>query len=732
MADQTKNTIVSELDERLDSLFGEDVGDQEMLGGAPLESLKSLVMTIDWEISESTLSALLEELESLRSRYADNKPVSILLKMMTSLSGYVQKHKADSHPESIQLFHSVAKDLTSIVEDPGMDPRTRNAIVKKDIDWFQSLKSEIVSAKKEEMVSPPSKERPGPKEEIPVFKTAPEVGRAASAFKSETRPIPEPKAFPFAPPAPVEDRVTPEGAIEFKEDLGPALETAGEETGIGEAVQDYLTPTGEETLETPEEERIPEYEVDEATESDLADILEGTLEKEAEPEYGAAPEISVSTPEDLRDLDEIFREELSRVEEHLEEDSGFESIPSPEELGIDVDAFSESRVEDAEPLVLSEQQEELAEVFELSEEPIEEMDSLFAEQPGFQATRTPRKTMEAKPAISKSGIPAAPRGTTAPEAEAASLQPILEAIQALGRELRGELDTLRSEVNETKDRLNQLLEYRTELPPPRPFDAASQESFDLDFETREDDGDRLFSGEGIGLEVPEETQQRLGFKETSLEDIFEDEVAAGEREEPEEETKTLQELFEEAIAPRTTKEPEIMDFEFEGDDQVQDVVELMEESSEKLELEDLKPAPHLPSESDFVAVTLGGRDYVLPADYVVKTGKVKDKTRVKIVESGRATIEDLRSAFQSIKKGVFPAWRHISQKELRQLSFPVVWADEEVSEDQAGGRGIVLLRSGDRCGTLLADEAPVRVGAEDAEGVELLDVERLLSSTRSS
>lgn len=732
MADQTKNTIVSELDERLDSLFGEDVGDQEMEEGSPLEGLKSLVMTIDWEISESTLGALLEELNSLRTRYADNKPVSILLKMLTSLSSYVQKHKADSHHESIQLFHSVAKDLTSIVEDPRMDPRTRNAIVKKDIDRFQGLKSEIVSAKKDEKVSSPSMERPGVEEDIPIFKTAPEVVEAESAFEPEISRVPEPEAFSTVSPPPVEDRATLVGAIEFKEELEPALETAEKEAEQSETAPDHLPPTGEEAVETSAEERIPEYDMDEETEPGLAQVLEGTLVTEVEPEFEAAQDIIESTPEDLKELDEIFREELSRVEEHLEDESGFEPVPSPEELGIEIDAFSESRVENAEPFVLTGQEEEMAEVFELSEEPIEEMDSLFAEPPDFPATETATETMKVEPVISKPDRRTVPLGTEAPAAEAASLQPILEAIQTLGRELRDELDILRSEVNETKDRLNQLLEYKMELTPPQPFEAASQEPFDLDFETREDGGDRLFSGEGIGMDVSEENEQRLGFEETSLEDIFEDEVTANDREEPEEETKTLQELFEEAVAPRTTEEPEIMDFEFEGDDQGQEVVEVMDESSEQIILEQIKPASQLPSEPDFVAVTLAGRDYVLPADYVVKTGKLKDKTRAKILESGTATIDDLRGTFQSIKKGVFPAWEHMSQKELRRLSFPVLWTDAEVSEDQAGWRGIVLLRSGDRCGTLLADEAPVRIGAEDVEGVELLDVERLLSSTQSS
>ena len=727
MADQTKNTIVSELDDRLDTLFGEDVGDLDALEESPLEGLKSLVMTIDWEISESTLNALLEELNSLRTRYAGDKPVSILLKMMTSLSSYVQKRKGSSHPESIQLFHAVAKDLAKIVEDPGMDPRTRNAVVKKDIDRFQGLKSEIVGAKKEEEVSPPPEAQPVVEEEIPKFEPVPEVQESVSVFEPEPSFASEPEEYPSAPPASVEHQPPLEGTIEFKEDVEPVFETPEKETEKAESVVDLAPSVEEQALDTIEGERIPEYEMPDTPVSDLEQILEETSEMEGMPTVGVAQEISESTSEDLDELDEIFKEELSRVEKPLEEPA-FEPIPSPEELGIAADVSLETQIEDAEPLIIT-GREELADVFEVSEEPMDEMESLFAEQPDFSVTEPVTETMET--VTPESVKPEAPfLGEAQPE-EPASLQPILEAIRALGRELHDELDGLRSEVNETKDRLNQLLEYKTELSSSERFEAASRESFDMDFETREDDEDRLFSGEGFGENAPKEAEERLGFEETSLEDIFEDSVTAGEHEEQEEETKTLQELFEEAVAPRTAEDAEIMDFEFEGEDSGPETAEPVDDLLAEVEMEEIEPASQLGSESDLVAVTLTGREYVLPAEYVVKTGKIKDKTRAKILKSGAATMDDLRGPFQSLKKDVFPAWEHLSQKELRQLSFPVVSTDAEDSEDQAKGRGIVLLRIGDRCGTLIADDVPIRVGAEDAESVESLDVEQLLS-TRSS
>ena len=310
MADQTKNTIVSELDERLDTLFGEDVGDLDALAGSPLEGLKSLVMTIDWEISENTLGALQEELNALRSRYADDKPVSILLKMMTSLSGYVQKRKGSSHPESIQLFHVVAKDLAKIVEDPGMDSRTRNVIVKKDIDRFQELKSEIIDSLKKETVSPPPEAPPVVEEEPPIFEPVPEVEATAPTFEPEPPAASEPEEYPSAPPGSVEHEPPLEGAIEFKEDLEPVVEIPEEEAEEAEPSVDLAPLVGEQSLETSEEVGIPEYEMEEASVADLDQILKETSEMESLPTLGAAQEFSESTSEDLKELDEIFQEEL--------------------------------------------------------------------------------------------------------------------------------------------------------------------------------------------------------------------------------------------------------------------------------------------------------------------------------------------------------------------------------------------------------------------------------------
>ena len=412
------------------------------------------------------------------------------------------------------------------------------------------------------------------------------------------------------------------------------------------------------------------------------------------------------------------------------EEPGFEPILSPEELGIAADVSMEVRIEEADPLILTDS-EDMPEVFEVSEEPVEEIDSLFTEQADSPVTGTVAEIMEAEPVTPGFGEPETPLAGEALQAEPASLKPILEAIQSLGRELHDELDGLRSEVNETKERLNELLERKTELSSPGAFEADSRSPFDMDFETREDDADQFFSERELGADVSKETEKQLDFEETSLEDIFEDAEMVGEQEEPEEETKTLQELFEEAVAPRTEEKTEVMDFEFEGDeDTALQPPEEADDSQEETETEEVEPSYEFDSTPDFVALTLGGREYALPAAYVVKMGKIKDKTRAKILKSGSATMDDLRGAFQSLKKDVFPAWEHLSQKELRQLSFPVVATDAEDSEGQAKGRGYVLLKSGDLCGTLIADDAPIRVGAEDAESAESLDVDQLLLSTQ--
>lgn len=141
-------SIISELDERLDDIFGQDESDGASFadgGGSPLAELKGLMLTIDWEISDDTINAFNSEVEHLKRLYVGDQQVPPLFKMMSSLMSYLQAKKGDAHPDTINVLKSIYNSLETVVEDRTVSPQGKKSIIDKEIENFKKFKIDIVS-----------------------------------------------------------------------------------------------------------------------------------------------------------------------------------------------------------------------------------------------------------------------------------------------------------------------------------------------------------------------------------------------------------------------------------------------------------------------------------------------------------------------------------------------------------------------------------------------------------
>lgn len=168
-----KETITTELDDRLDALFDEDGLEDEVIptkpskpssiineehfeegelkpsvaekltGSSPLNNLSAIILSMDWEITDDTMNNFLAEIVSLKDKYADNKIVTTFLKLQESVGHYINNKKAEAHPESIQFLHSVYTAFEKTVNSARMEDKEKKKLLKEQINKFSLLKAKI-------------------------------------------------------------------------------------------------------------------------------------------------------------------------------------------------------------------------------------------------------------------------------------------------------------------------------------------------------------------------------------------------------------------------------------------------------------------------------------------------------------------------------------------------------------------------------------------------------------
>ncbi len=140
---------------------------------SPIKELKSVVLSLEWEITDQVMQRLTEEISNLEEVYKVDKIVVAFLQLLGSLGKYIQKKKADAHPESISLLNSVYDHLEKAILDEGLSDSDKKKLLIGEVNKYKQLKENISKTPaKKSKVEPPPVHAPEPVVTEPVLSPA--------------------------------------------------------------------------------------------------------------------------------------------------------------------------------------------------------------------------------------------------------------------------------------------------------------------------------------------------------------------------------------------------------------------------------------------------------------------------------------------------------------------------------------------------------------------------------
>lgn len=110
---------------------------------SPISRLKSLILSIDWEITDEILVQFNEELVDLRDIWSGERINLVYVQALEKISKYIYQKKADSHPSAIKLLLTLYHNLEKIILSVDLTEEQKKEILLEDVKRFESLKRHI-------------------------------------------------------------------------------------------------------------------------------------------------------------------------------------------------------------------------------------------------------------------------------------------------------------------------------------------------------------------------------------------------------------------------------------------------------------------------------------------------------------------------------------------------------------------------------------------------------------
>jgi hypothetical protein len=126
---------------------------------SPLKNLKSIVLSIEWEISNQVLEQFDGEIAKLNDLYSHNRINLGFLRILRFLGRYIRVKGADSNQESVNLLLSVYDSTESVIVKKDLTETQRNILllenIKKYRSWVEKTDLEPITG-----MSKPPEEKP--------------------------------------------------------------------------------------------------------------------------------------------------------------------------------------------------------------------------------------------------------------------------------------------------------------------------------------------------------------------------------------------------------------------------------------------------------------------------------------------------------------------------------------------------------------------------------------------
>ncbi len=153
--------VDSELADRLDTLFDDDDAQparQSAEADDPLDELKSLVMSIEWEITDDLMGRFIGQVESLKKRYKDDRILVMFLQLLGSLGLYVKSNKGNAHPTAFSLLNSVYASFANAALPGKISSSEKKKLLYVELNKYKELKEQIGLSRDSTKELPSSKE----------------------------------------------------------------------------------------------------------------------------------------------------------------------------------------------------------------------------------------------------------------------------------------------------------------------------------------------------------------------------------------------------------------------------------------------------------------------------------------------------------------------------------------------------------------------------------------------
>jgi vacuolar-type H+-ATPase subunit I/STV1 len=140
----SKENLKNDIEIQLDDFFGEsDAPSPGQTPSASMEKLKSVVLSIDWEITDACLDDLDAEIDIMLPQYQHDRLIHALLRMLKALGHYIRSLKAQAHPDAIKRVMSSFNSLEELICDEQLTKEAKKQILAKEIAAFKDLKQQV-------------------------------------------------------------------------------------------------------------------------------------------------------------------------------------------------------------------------------------------------------------------------------------------------------------------------------------------------------------------------------------------------------------------------------------------------------------------------------------------------------------------------------------------------------------------------------------------------------------
>jgi hypothetical protein len=156
------DAINNEVEGRLENLFGDEdtaadiLEDSHESDDSPLRELKTIVLSIDWEITDEVMTNFVEQITVLKDTLRDDKVVLVFLQLLGSIGDYIRINKGKSHPGAFKILTSLFNELDKVVRSKDLTEADKKQILSTELNKYKTLKEQLIKAKPKKEAEEPA------------------------------------------------------------------------------------------------------------------------------------------------------------------------------------------------------------------------------------------------------------------------------------------------------------------------------------------------------------------------------------------------------------------------------------------------------------------------------------------------------------------------------------------------------------------------------------------------